>query len=73
MLVLTRCPGKGNQATICIGQDMEITVLAIEGEEIRFAVTTPHSCAVSPDPVPNDFVPRKGLTRPAPAGILSPP
>ena len=80
MLVLTRCPGRGNQATICIGPDMEITVLAIEGDQIRFAVTTPPSCCVSPDPTPTDFVPQagaipgvpKGLTQPAPTGILPP-
>ena len=81
MLVLTRCPGRGNQATICIGPDMEITVLGIDGDEIRFAVTTPPTRGVSPDTAPTDFVPRprlpkesaRGLTPPPAAGILPAP
>ena len=41
MLVLTRCPSRGDQATICIGDGVEITVLAIEGDCVRLAVTAP--------------------------------
>lgn len=41
MLVLTRCPNRGDQATICIGHQVEITVLAIDGDYVRLAVTAP--------------------------------
>ncbi len=81
MLVLTRCPGRGHLATICIGQDVEITVQAIEGDEVRFLVATPSPGSISPDCTPRNFVPRsrpklterlgEGLTPPVSPGILS--
>ena len=47
MLVLTRCPGQGSKATICIGHDVEITVLGIDGDQIKVAVTAPPSISIA--------------------------
>jgi len=47
MLVLTRCPGQGHKATICIGHDVEITVLGIEGDQVQVAITAPPSLSIA--------------------------
>jgi len=47
MLVLTRCPGPGTKATICIGHDVEITVLRIDGDQVEVAITAPDTLPVS--------------------------
>lgn len=57
MLVLTRCPGRGNQAVICIGHDIEIVVLGIEDDQVQVAVTAPPSLTISCDS------PRKDLPK----------
>lgn len=49
MLVLTRCPGQGNKATICIGPDVEITVLRIDGDLVQVAVHAPSSTVIAFD------------------------
>ena len=49
MLVLTRCPGQGHKATICIGPDVEITVLGIDGDLVQVAVTAPPAVCVAVD------------------------
>ena len=47
MLVLTRCPGPGTRATICIGHDVEVTVLRIDGDQIELAVTAPETLPIA--------------------------
>ena len=42
MLILTRRP----KETICIGNDVKVTVLAISGNQIRIGVEAPKSVAV---------------------------
>jgi carbon storage regulator CsrA len=55
MLVLTRCPGRGNLAVICIGHDIEIAVLGIEDDQVQVAVTAPPSLTISCDSPPRDL------------------
>jgi hypothetical protein len=47
MLVLTRCPGFGTKATICIGHDVEVTVLRIDGDQIQLAITAPKTVPIA--------------------------
>jgi len=49
MLILTRCPGQGHKATICIGHDVEVTVLGIQGDQVQVAVTAPPSLSIACD------------------------
>ena len=49
MLVLTRCPGQGSKATICIGHEVEITVLGIDGDFVQVAVTAPPAISIAFD------------------------
>lgn len=42
MLILTRRPGE----TICIGDDIEVTVLGIQGNQIRIGVNAPRDTEV---------------------------
>ena len=42
MLILTRRPGE----TIKIGDDVEVTVLAVKGNQVRIGITAPKEVAV---------------------------
>lgn len=42
MLVLSR---KKNE-TICIGNDVTVTIVEIRGEKVRLGITAPQSCSV---------------------------
>ena len=66
MLVLTRCPNRGDQATICIGHQVEITVLAIDGDVVRLAVTAP-----LPPSVTVTALPESRPQKPAPARLAN--
>ena len=47
MLVLTRCPGPNTKATICIGHDVEVTVLRIDGDQVELAITAPKTLPIA--------------------------
>ena len=42
MLILSRRTGE----TICIGDDIEVTVLEVRGNQVRFGITAPKEVAV---------------------------
>ena len=46
MLVLTRRSENGDQSTICIGHDTEVTVLEVRGDQVRLGVDAPRSVSV---------------------------
>ena len=46
MLVLTRRVDAGNGSVICIGNDIEITLVAVRGEQVRLAVEAPRDVPV---------------------------
>jgi len=46
MLVLSRRTGAGDRSTICIGSDMEITLIEVCGEEVRIGVKAPREAVV---------------------------
>ena len=46
MLVLSRRTGAGDRSTICIGEDMEITLIEVRGEEVRIGVKAPREVVV---------------------------
>ena len=64
MLILTRNPGRGNQSTVCIGHDIQITIVDIQGDEVQIAVTAPPAVSVAlaasslPAPAPRPALPR---------------
>ena len=68
MLVLTRCPNRGDQATICIGGQVEITVLAIDGDNVRLAVTAPLPPSVTVKALPESRPQKPAPARPANRG-----
>ncbi len=46
MLVLSRRTGAGDRSTICIGEDMEITLIEVRGDEVRIGVKAPNEAVV---------------------------
>ena len=46
MLVLSRRIDAGDRSTICIGHDMEITLIEVEGEEVRLGIRGPREAVV---------------------------
>ena len=46
MLVLTRQLNAGDKATICIGADIEITLVEVKGDQVRIGVNAPRAVAV---------------------------
>ena len=42
MLILTRRPGE----TLCIGDDVEITVISFKGNQVRIGITAPKEVSV---------------------------
>ncbi len=46
MLVLSRRIDAGDRSTICIGSDMEITLIEVQGDEVRIGVTGPREAVV---------------------------
>ena len=46
MLVLTRQLNAGDKATICIGTDIEITLVEVKGDQVRIGVNAPRAVAV---------------------------
>jgi len=46
MLVLTRQLNAGDKATICIGADIEITLVEVKGDQVRIGVQAPRSVTV---------------------------
>ncbi len=46
MLVLSRRTDAGDRSTICIGKDMEITLIEVQGDEVRIGVTAPREAVV---------------------------
>lgn len=46
MLVLSRRTGAGDRSTICIGEDMEITLIEVRGDEVRIGVKAPGEAVV---------------------------
>ena len=46
MLVLTRQLNAGDKATICIGTDIEITLVEVKGDQVRIGVNAPRETAV---------------------------
>ena len=41
MLVLTRQLNAGDKSTICIGADIEITLVEVKGDQVRIGVQAP--------------------------------
>jgi len=41
MLVLSRRTDAGDRSTICIGTDMEITLIGVKGDEVRIGIRAP--------------------------------
>ncbi len=46
MLVLSRRADAGDRSTICIGSDMEITLIEVCGDEVRIGVKAPREAVV---------------------------
>ena len=46
MLVLTRRPDSGDQSAIKVGNDIEITVVEVRGDQIRIGITAPDDVAI---------------------------
>ena len=46
MLVLSRRTDAGDRSTICIGNDMEITLIEVQGDEVRIGVRAPREAVV---------------------------
>ncbi len=46
MLVLSRRTGAGDRSTICIGNNMEITLIGVQGDEVRIGVRAPREAVV---------------------------
>jgi len=46
MLVLTRRVDEGDRSTICIGQDVEVTVVEVRGDHVRLGVKVPRDVSV---------------------------
>lgn len=46
MLVLSRRIDAGDRSTICIGKDMEITLIEVQGDEVRIGVKAPREAVV---------------------------
>lgn len=46
MLVLSRRIDAGDRSTICIGSDMEITLIEVQGDEVRIGVRAPREAVV---------------------------
>ncbi len=46
MLVLTRRPELGDQSKILIGDDIEITVVEVRGDQVRVGVEAPKHVSV---------------------------
>ena len=46
MLVLSRRTDAGDRSTICIGNDMEITLIEVHGDEVRIGVKAPREAVV---------------------------
>ena len=61
MLILTRYLHHGDRSVICIGPDIEVTLVHVQGEQVHLAVDLPEAVPVSlhshrlsqapPDPV----------------------
>ena len=51
MLVLSRRTDAGDRSTICIGSDMEITLIEVQGEEVRIGVKAPPGAVVDGEAV----------------------
>ena len=47
MLVLSRRADAGDKSTICIGTDMEITLIGVKGDEVRIGVRAPCGAVVA--------------------------
>lgn len=47
MLVLTRQLNAGDKSTICLGSDIEITLVEVRGDQVRLGVKAP--CSVTVD------------------------
>jgi len=46
MLVLSRRTDAGDKSTICIGTDMEITLIGVKGDEVQIGVRAPRGAVV---------------------------
>lgn len=46
-MILTRRVGE----TLCIGDDITVTVLGVKGNQVRLGVNAPHDCAVDREEV----------------------
>ena len=46
MLVLTRQLNAGDKSTICIGKDVEITLVEVRGDQVRIGVQAPREMTV---------------------------
>ena len=46
MLVLTRRVNAGDDSVICIGGDIEITLVEVKGDQVRLGVQAPRSVIV---------------------------
>ena len=46
MLVLSRRTDAGDRSTICIGTDMEITLIGVKGDEVRIGIRAPRGALV---------------------------
>jgi len=46
MLVLSRRTDAGDRSAICIGKDMEITLIEVQGDEVRIGVRAPREAVV---------------------------
>ncbi len=46
MLVLTRRVDEGDKSAICIGKDVEITLVEVRGDQVRIGVAAPRDVPV---------------------------
>ncbi len=60
MLVLSRRTDAGDRSTICIGSDMEITLIEVQGDEVRIGVRAPREAVVDGRTVQDQMPPEAG-------------
>ncbi len=46
MLVLTRKAGAGDQSVIRIGDDIEVTVIEVRGDQVRIGIAAPRETVI---------------------------
>ena len=69
MLVLSRRTDAGDRSTICIGTDMEITLIEVRGDEVRLGVRAPREAVVDGCEIGKQMAQGADLDKHRPEGV----